>query len=174
MPSDWSVSVGKQAKGKLQKETFKRKTFRTGVRSESHGGCGYTRIGRAASAYLVLVPAVHNSFSPSSPSLCCHHCLYSCMVNKVGDLDPVKMSHQKGIRSPSDLLQSPTTDFAGIAEVMMWERDCAAEERRSCWRKPNQPHRGVTFWGSESCVWLPLHHTALSLVVCLCYWKNVV
>lgn len=115
-----------------QKESFKRKTFGTGVRSESRGGCGYTCIGRAASAYLVLVPAVHNSFSPSSPSLCCHHCLYSCMVNKVGDLDPVKMSHQKGIRSPSDLLQSPTTGFAGIAEVMMWERDCAAEERRSC------------------------------------------
>lgn len=73
-----------------QKKSFTRKTFRAGLWSESHGGCGHTCIGRFASAYLVLVPAVHKSFSLSSPSLCWHHCLYSCMVNTVRDLDPVK------------------------------------------------------------------------------------
>lgn len=67
-----------------QKESFKRKTFRTGVWSESHRGCGYTYIGRAASAYLGLVLAVHKSFSPSSPPLCWHCCLYSCTVNSQG------------------------------------------------------------------------------------------
>lgn len=139
-----------------QKESFKRKTFRAGVWSESHGGCGYTCIGRSASAYLGLVPAVHKSFPPSSPSLCWHHCLYSCVVNTVRY--QWKMTHQKWISSPSDLLQRLTTSLAGIEEVMVWEGDCAAEDRRSFWRKPYWGH--IPGLGKE-CMAVPGAHSSL-------------
>lgn len=70
-----------------------------------------------------------------------------------------KMTHQKWISSLSDLLQSPTTGCIGTAEVMMWEWDCAAEERRSCWRRSCQRYRQVTSHGSEGRAWLFLQHS---------------
>lgn len=169
MPSDWSVSVGKQAKGKFQKENIRnrsaiREPWRLWLHMHWQGCFSLLSLGSCSPQLILsLLP-----FPVLSPLFVQLH------GEQSRGLGPSKNEPPERDPFPFWLTSDPATGFAGIAEVMMWERDCAAEERRSCWRKPNQPHRGVTFWGSESCVWLSLHHTALSLVVCLCYWKNVV